>query len=180
MPGAGRNEKRSVFATACGVASPATSTISPMVSSRSSAPASAGVIRIVQTSSRCRAQAEGPIKAMPALSGPRHARASSIASTTRPVWVCRPAVLSQKPTIPHIPLTPPLQIEVVCYQIYWLDRPVSPTIDDSEPVATRARARCEPAGSSRLQKGPAYACPTWKNSLSSWNGDFKTTRSPTC
>ena len=153
-------------------------TSSPSGASRSRTRSSAGVIRTDQTSSQP-GSGGGPIRATPALSGPRHARASSIVSTTCPVAASCPPVLSQKPTIPHMPLPSAIENQVERrYQIYWLAT-ARCRQQSTDPTESCRATRCRQAVLQH-QKGPAYACPTWKNSLSSSNGDFKMTGSPTC
>ena len=61
-------------------------------------------------------------------------------SSTWPVGGLLSAVLSQKPTIPHIPLTPPLQINVDAIKLSGFDRPLSP------PIGIESAAPLDPAG----------------------------------
>ena len=70
-------------------------------------------------------------------------------------------------------LPQPLKIRWYAYQIYWLARALSPTIEHRIPAELASGHHAEPAGFSPISKGPAYACPTWKNSLSSSSRRFQ-------
>ena len=123
-------------------------------------------IRTVQTSSSP-GRRLGPIKATPALSGPRHARASSMRQDHSPGRSASAGrLLSQKPTIPHMTASLTVENQSRADPIL-LARPAAVANNRGRVVGKLVPAR------SPLKKGPAYACPTWKNSLSSSRHRFR-------
>ena len=94
---------------------------------------------------RARRRAAGPIRATPALSGPRQARASSIVEHHPPGGeLSCPPVLSQNPTIPHMPLSlSTIENQAgTTVQFYWLGRPLSSTISRLRDRRARDRLPC--------------------------------------